>query len=99
MNKQILAELAAWWMELPDEELDDPAEAFTNLDILAKAVPELLAEIAELRAIINEFMKQEGRSAEIPAELFVRVRSALGTLPSYGGMAYAPIPCRSLSRP
>jgi hypothetical protein len=31
-------------------------------------VPELLAEIAELRGIINKFMKQEGRSVEIPVE-------------------------------
>ena len=79
MNKQILAELAAWWMELPDDALDHPVEAFTNLDILAKAVPELLVEIAELRAIINEFMRQE-KHPGMPAELFVRVRKALGTL-------------------
>ena len=81
MNKQILAKLAAWWDEMPEDALDDPVESYAKLNILASAVPELLVENARLRAIINEFMRLEGQPG-IAAELFVRVRQALSTLPS-----------------
>jgi hypothetical protein len=81
MNKQILAKVAAWWTEMPEDALDDPIESYAKLDILASAVPELLVENVELRPSSNEFMRQEGQPGN-SAELFVRVRQALGTLPS-----------------
>jgi hypothetical protein len=56
------------------------------LDILASAVPELLVEIARLRAIIDEFMRLEGRPG-FPAELFVRVAMPWARCLRNGGMA------------
>jgi hypothetical protein len=79
LTPRAAARLAASWTEMPEDALDEPIKSYAKLDILASAVPELLVENARLRAIIDEFMRLEGRPG-IPAELFVRVRNALGTL-------------------